>query len=94
MGVNAKDICVAVEVRSTESIKQMVSAGLGIAVISKSACEDYCQFKKLLAFNFDSVNLRRKLYLVRHKNSILSPIAQAFYDYAANAFAGKSKAQG
>lgn len=40
------------------------------------------------------MNLRRKLYLVRHKNSILSPIAQAFYDYAANAFAGKSKAQG
>ena len=84
MGVNAKDICVAVEVRSTESIKQMVSEGLGIAVLSQSACEDYCKFKKLLAFNFDSVNLRRKLYLVRHKNSILSPIAQAFYDYAAS----------
>ena len=81
--MNAKDICVAVEVRSTESIKQMVSEGLGIAVISQSACEDYCKFKKLLAFNFDSVKLRRKLYLVRHKNSILSPIAQTFYDYAA-----------
>ena len=66
------------EVRSTESIKQMVSEGLGVAVISQSACEDYCQFKKILAFNFDSVNLRRKLYLVRHKNSILSPIAQTF----------------
>lgn len=91
MGVNAKDIRIAVEVRSTESIKQMVSEGLGIAVISKSACEDYCQFKKLLAFNFDSVNLRRKLYLVRHKNSILSPIAQAFYDYAASFYTSKNK---
>ena len=86
MGVNLRDINTAVEVRSTESIKQMVSEGLGIAVISKSACEDYCQFKKILAFNFDSVNLRRKLYLVRHKNSILSPIAQTFYDYVADAY--------
>lgn len=83
MGVNVKELRTAVEVRSTESIKQMVSEGLGIAVISRSACEDYCQFKKILAFNFDNVNLRRKLYLVRHKNSILSPIAQVFYDYAA-----------
>ena len=92
MGVDVKDIRVAVEVRSTESIKQMVSEGLGIAVISQSACEDYCQFKKLLAFNFDSVKLRRKLYLVRHKNSILSPVAQAFYDYAAGFYGGKGKA--
>ena len=59
MGVDMRDIRIAVEVRSTESIKQMVSEGLGIAVISKSACEDYCQFKKLLSFNFDSVNLRQ-----------------------------------
>lgn len=93
MGVDIKDIRIAVEVRSTESIKQMVSEGLGIAVISKSACEDYCQFKKLLSFNFDSVNLRRKLYIVRHKNSILSPIAQAFYDYAAAAYTGGGKAK-
>ncbi|MBR2895497.1 MAG: LysR family transcriptional regulator [Oscillospiraceae bacterium] len=86
MGVNLKDINTAVEVRSTESIKQMVSEGLGIAVISKSACEDYCQFKKILAFNFDSINLRRKLYLVRHKNSILAPITQTFYDYVAETY--------
>ena len=89
MGIDVKDIRVSVEVRSSESIKQMVSEGLGIAVISQSACEDYCRFKKLLAFNFDSVKLRRKLYLVRHKNSILSPVAQAFYDYTAGFYSGK-----
>jgi len=91
MGVDIGEIRIAVEVRSTESIKQMVSEGLGIAIISQSACEDYCRFKKLLAFNFDSVKLRRMLYLVRHKNSILSPISQAFYDYAAGFSCGKGK---
>ena len=94
MGVDPKDIQIAVEVRSTESIKQMVSEGLGIAVLSQSACADYCQFKKLLAFNFDSMKLRRKLYLVRHKNSILSPIAQAFFDYAAGYFGGQKEPAG
>ena len=88
MGVSAKDLRIAVEIRSTESIKQMVSEGLGIAVMSESACRDYCQFGKLLAFDFDTVKLRRKLYLVRHKNSILSPIAQIFYDYTAGLSGG------
>ena len=82
MGVDPRSLKTVVAVHTTESIKKMVSEGLGISVISRSACEDYCDFQKLLAFDFDSVALRRKLYLIKHKNSILSPIAQVFYDYA------------
>ena len=82
LGIQVSDLKTAVEVRSTESIVKMVSEGMGVAVLSKSACEDYQQFGKVLAFDFDNINLRRKLYIIRHKNSILSPIAQVFYDYA------------
>ena len=82
LGIQAADLKTAVEVRSTESIIKMVSEGMGVAVLSKSACEDYQQFGKVLAFDFDNITLRRKLYLIKHKNSILSPIAQVFYDYA------------
>ena len=89
MGIKSGNIHTVVEVRSIDSIKQMVSMGLGVSVLSQSACADYCQFKKILAFNFDNVSLRRKLYLVRHKNSILSPIAQVFFDYAANFYKDK-----
>lgn len=89
MGVKPADIHTVVEVRSIDSIKQMVSMGLGVSILSQSACADYCQFRKILTFNFDNVSLRRKLYLVRHKNSILSPIAQAFYDYAADFYKDK-----
>ena len=89
MGVDPASLQIAVEVRSTESIKKMVSEGLGVAVISRSACEDYVQFKRLLAFDFDNVTIRRKLYMVRHRNNILSPIAQVFYDYAKNYYLKK-----
>lgn len=89
MGIDPKDLHTAVEVRSTESVKKMVSEGLGIAIVSRSASEDYCQFGKVLAFDFNSVSLRRKLYLVRHKNSILSPIAQVFYDFAKGFYLSK-----
>ena len=63
----------------------MVSAGLGVGLIAQSAAQDYVQFGKLLAFPFPDSRFRRQLYIVKHKNSILSPIAQVFYDYARKA---------
>jgi hypothetical protein len=33
--------------------------------------------------------MRRKLYMVRHRNNILSPIAQVFYDCAKNYYLKK-----
>ena len=82
MGVDIAQLRTAIEVRSSESVKQMVGEGLGIGLISLSAARDYVQFEKVLAFPFEEEELRRKLYIVKHKNSILSPIAQVFYDYA------------
>lgn len=93
MGVDPSRLNVAIEVQSTENIKQMVSEGLGIAVLSRSAAENYCEFNRLLAFDFDNVSMRRKLYLVRHKNGVLSPIAQAFYSFAEEYYAAEEHHQ-
>ena len=85
LGVDIAQLHTAVEIRSTESVKQMVSEGLGVGLIAQSAAQDYVQFGKLLAFPFPDSRFRRQLYIVKHKNSILSPIAQVFYDYARRA---------
>ena len=82
LGVDIAHMRTAVEVRSDESVKQMVGEGLGIGIISLSAARDFVQFGKVLAFPFREEALRRRLYIVKHKNSILSPVAQTFYDYA------------
>ena len=82
LGIDIAQLRTAVEIRSTESVKQMVSEGLGVGLIAQSAAQDYVQFGKLLAFPFPDSRFRRQLYIVKHKNSILSPIAQVFYDYA------------
>lgn len=83
LGVNLKELHIAVEVHSDESMKRMVSEGLGIAVLPQSVCEDYCRFGTLLSFDPGHATPRRRLYLLRHKNAILSPIAQSFCEYAA-----------
>ena len=81
-GIDIAQLRTAVEIRSTESVKQMVSQGLGVGLIAESAAQDYVQFGKILSFSFPDSDFRRRLYIVKHKNSILSPIAQVFYDYA------------
>ena len=85
MGVDTAKLKIAVEVPNTENIKQMVSEGLGIAVVSRSAAEPAGE--KLLAFDFESVSLRRSLYIVQHKGGALSPIAEAFYRYVREMYA-------
>lgn len=86
MSIDPGTINLGVEVRSTESIKQMVSEGVGISIISERASRDYCRFGKLLAFDVENVNIRRKLYILRHKNGILAPAAQTFFDFAQTYF--------
>lgn len=92
LGLDIASLRTAVEIRSTESVKQMVSQGLGVGLIASSAAQDYVQFGKLLSFPFPDTDFRRRLYIVKHKNSILSPIAQVFYDYARRS-GGKASAQ-
>lgn len=82
MGIDIAALRTAVEVRSIESVRQTVGEGLGVAVISARAARDYESSGKILIFPFPERTPRRKLYLVKHKNSVLSPIAQTFYDYA------------
>lgn len=81
-GIDPDSLHTVAEVHSAESIKKMVSEGVGIAIVSQSACKDYCSFRKILMFNLDQEDLKRNLYLVKNRHSILSPAAQAFYNFA------------
>lgn len=82
LGLNPEALNTVVAVPSTESILNMVSEGMGLAVVSQSACRDHCAFQKLLSFDLGGEMGDRSLYLVRHKRNILSPIAQVFYEFA------------
>ena len=86
LGIDSRRLSAAVEVRSTETIREMVAEGLGVAILSKSACGDFAQFGKLLTFDLGSPALRRRLYLVTRKGAILSPVAQTFHDFALEFF--------
>ncbi len=82
LGVDTGYLRTAVEVRSTQRVAQMVEEGMGIGVLTRCAAQDYARQGRILVFEFPESAVRRSLYIVKHKNSILSPIAQTFYDFA------------
>lgn len=68
----------AMELGSTEAIKQGVAAGLGVSIVSKYAITLEVMMGRLCAAHIPELNLRRQLYVTWHKERALSRAAQAF----------------
>ena len=75
IGVDPRDLNLAAQLESTESILQGVRHGLGIAIVSGMACADFVQMGGVLLFDYDSPLLTRQFYLIHHKTRPHSPAA-------------------
>ncbi|MDD6315468.1 MAG: selenium metabolism-associated LysR family transcriptional regulator [Clostridia bacterium] len=78
IGIDPQSLRISVQLQSTESIIQGVKNGLGLAIVSKYACEDCVASGGILAFDYESPDLNRSFYAVYRKNRPLSPAAEAF----------------
>lgn len=67
------------EMDDQDSIKRAVAAGLGVAVISERAAEDYIRLGQILAYPLEEAG--RSLYLVRRRKHILSSRVADFANY-------------
>ncbi len=81
-GFNPKSLKIAALMNSTEAVKQAVSLGIGVSVVSAISVEDYVKFGLIKAYNLEGVSLDRAFYLVHHKNVPLSPLSIAFLNYS------------
>lgn len=80
IGIDIKNMHTVAQMQCTESVKQAVKNGLGIAIISSTAAKDMIDNGSVLYFDYDSAKLNRSLYFVYLKNRPLSPTAQAFME--------------
>ena len=72
---------VTLRVDDPEAIKQMVSGGVGVAVLSALAVEQEVQNGTLLAFEMDKSALKRTIYLITLKSQQLSRMEQKLVDF-------------
>ena len=80
-GIDPSTIHIAARFNSIDAIKQSVSRGLGVSIMSYVSIEDYVRFVQIKAFDIEGFDLNRAFYMVTHKKRPLSPVNSAFLDY-------------
>ncbi len=69
---------IAMEIRSTETIKQAVIAGLGLAFLSAHTIGRELQGRQLAVLDVAGFPLQRQWYVVHLRQKVLAPVAAAF----------------
>ncbi len=74
-------ITIAMEIQSTETIKQAVMAGMGVSFLSAHTVSQELQAGSLVILNVESFPVMLNWYVIHRKNKRLPPVAQAFRSF-------------
>ena len=80
-GRHAAKLNVALEIKSTETIKQAVIAGMGVAFLSAHTVSRELRDGKLALLDVHGFPLMLHWYLVQRRGKRLPPVAQAFREF-------------
>jgi DNA-binding transcriptional LysR family regulator len=80
-GADPSGIRIAAQFNSIDAIKQAVSKGLGVSIMSFISIEDYVRFDQIKAFDIEGFEMNRSFYIVTHKKRPLSPVNSVFLKY-------------
>jgi len=75
---NSLSVLTTLELSNNEAIKKAVEQGLGLSLISENIVREEVKRKKLKQIPLDDPFLKRKFYLIQHKDKYLSQTFQAF----------------
>lgn len=79
---------VTMEIRSTETIKQAVIAGMGISFLSAHTIARELELGRLAVLDVEGFPLMRRWHVVHHKGKRLPPVAVAFKQFLLQEGAG------
>jgi len=80
-GRSLGDINIAMEIRSTETIKQAVIAGMGVSFLSAHTISQELKAGSLCVLDVQGFPLMLHWYVLHRRNKRLPPVAQAFKDF-------------
>jgi DNA-binding transcriptional LysR family regulator len=79
-GVNVR---VPMELSSNRAIKRAVQHGIGIALVSRQVAEEEVEQRRLVAIPLSDPLMKRKFYLIHHREKYISDTLQRFMDMVA-----------
>jgi len=90
LGLELNDFDVALEVGSTEAVKNAVRSGLGYSFLSTHAL-NACETQGLVQLSVKDFKIERGFYLLTRRNKSLTVIADEFYRYLSQKSEGGSQ---
>lgn len=78
-------------IEDTETIKELISLGVGIGFLSEKAIHTDIQSGRYKVFYIDGLDFSRKFYFAYHKNRQLSPLSETFKNYILDYIKGHEK---
>ncbi|WP_042275779.1 selenium metabolism-associated LysR family transcriptional regulator [[Clostridium] dakarense] len=83
---NIDKLNIAAHIESNESIKEMVSVGIGVSFISYISAIDFINSKKLNFYRVKNVDFIRKFYFIYSKKKTFNPLENKFLYSLCNYF--------
>lgn len=80
-GRELDNLNIAMEIRSTETIKQAVIAGMGVSFVSAHTISQEVKHGSLCVLDVEGFALMLNWYVVHRRTKRLPPVAQAFKDF-------------
>lgn len=80
-GRSVEELNIVAEMGSTEAVRQGIKDGIGVSILSTLAVSEDLESGALKALSVEGLNLTRGLYLTRHRQRSLSPLAAAFEEF-------------
>lgn len=73
LGLHNRLLKTSLQAETSEQVKKGVEKGLGVAFISSLAVRDSVEQGKLLKFDFPHINTTRQIYLLYHRERMMTP---------------------
>ncbi len=77
-GIEPGVLKVVAKMDNPDAVKNAVSRGLGVSIVSRLSAKDFEEMGVLLSFQLGQEAISRPLYLVRHQKRALSVLAKRF----------------
>ncbi|MCU0591702.1 MAG: selenium metabolism-associated LysR family transcriptional regulator [Desulfobacterales bacterium] len=80
-GRSIDELNIVAEMGSTEAVRQGIKDGIGVSILSTLAVTEDLDSGALRALSVEGLDLTRGLYVTRHRQRSLSPLAAAFVEF-------------
>ena len=76
-----RDVDVVARMTNMSSVKQVVSRGLGISIVSEQVVKDSAALERIRYFRIKGLEKKRCFYVAYNRSAVLSPAAEAFLQF-------------